>query len=239
MKSDVKGTVRRAVAYVLEEIFCIPAKPDIRFLARAAVIAALYAVLTLLLWVISFGPVQFRVSEALTLLPILTPAACEGTSNLFETNYFGDKAYLSQSGQLYLEPAAAALGKVYCFGPTFRAEKSKTRRHLMEFWMIEPEIAFADLEECIDWEEKSVEYVVQRVLRNRRVELETLERDTSRLEKVVAPFPRISYDEALELLHKAGEELPWGEDFGGGHETIISDNFEDAMNAAARRAEAA
>ncbi|MHB1132498.1 MAG: asparagine--tRNA ligase [Chloroflexota bacterium] len=158
--------------------------------------------------------------------PILTPAACEGTTTLFETDYFGEPAYLSQSGQLYNEATITAFGKVYCFGPTFRAEKSKTRRHLTEFWMIEPEIAFADLEECIQWEEQSVEYVVQRVLRNRQSELETLERDTTRLQKVTAPFPRISYDEALDLLKKAGEELPWGEDFGGGHETIISDNFE-------------
>lgn len=158
--------------------------------------------------------------------PILTPAACEGTTTLFETTYFDEPAYLSQSGQLYNEATIMAFGKVYCFGPTFRAEKSKTRRHLMEFWMIEPEIAFADLEECMHWEEESVAYVVQRVLKNRQAELAVLERDTTRLEKVTVPFPRISYDEALAILKEAGEEVPWGEDFGGGHETIISERFE-------------
>ena len=158
--------------------------------------------------------------------PILTPAACEGTTTLFQTDYFGEPAFLSQSGQLYNEATMMAFGKVYCFGPTFRAEKSKTRRHLTEFWMIEPEIAFADLDECMRWEEDSVAYVVLRVLRTRQAELEALERDTSRLEKVTVPFPRISYDEAIEILRKRGEEIPWGEDFGGGHETIISENFE-------------
>ena len=158
--------------------------------------------------------------------PILTPAACEGTTTLFQTDYFGEPAYLSQSGQLYNEATMMAFGKVYCFGPTFRAEKSKTRRHLMEFWMIEPEIAFADLDECMRWEEESVAFVVQRVLRTRQIELQVLERDTSRLEKVAVPFPRISYDEALDILKERGEEIPWGEDFGGGHETIISEHFE-------------
>ena len=158
--------------------------------------------------------------------PILTPAACEGTTTLFQTDYFGEPAYLSQSGQLYNEATIMAFGKVYCFGPTFRAEKSKTRRHLMEFWMIEPEIAFAGLEECMRWQEESVAYVVQRVLRQRRAELDVLERDVSKLEKVEPPFPRISYDEALALLEEAGEALPWGEDFGGGHETVVSEHFE-------------
>jgi asparaginyl-tRNA synthetase len=158
--------------------------------------------------------------------PILTPAACEGTTTLFETDFFGEPAFLSQSGQLYNEATIMAFGKVYCFGPTFRAEKSKTRRHLMEFWMIEPEIAFADLNECMRWEEESVAYVVQQVLKNRQPELAALERDVSRLEKITAPFPRISYDEALGILKEAGEEVPWGEDFGGGHETIISERFE-------------
>ncbi|MHB1416055.1 MAG: asparagine--tRNA ligase [Chloroflexota bacterium] len=158
--------------------------------------------------------------------PILTPAACEGTTTLFETDYFGEPAYLSQSGQLYNEATATAFGKVYSFGPTFRAEKSKTRRHLMEFWMIEPEIAFADLDECMRWEEESVAYVMQKVLAERKTELEVLERDTSRLEKVQTPFPRISYDEALQIVREGGEDLPWGEDFGGGHETIISERFE-------------
>ena len=158
--------------------------------------------------------------------PILTPAACEGTTTLFQTDYFGDPAYLSQSGQLYNEATIMAFGKVYCFGPTFRAEKSKTRRHLTEFWMIEPEIAFADLDECMHWEEESVAYVVRRVLERRRAEMDVLERDVAKLEKVTVPFPRISYDEALGLLKAAGEDLPWGEDFGGAHETIISEHFD-------------
>jgi asparaginyl-tRNA synthetase len=132
--------------------------------------------------------------------PILTPAACEGTSTLFETDYFDGKAYLSQSGQLYLEPACMALGKVFCFGPTFRAEKSKTRRHLTEFWMIEPEVAFADLDDIMVLAEEMVAAVVARVLERRGDELQALERDTSRLEKVRTPFPRLSYDEAAEIL---------------------------------------
>jgi asparaginyl-tRNA synthetase len=136
--------------------------------------------------------------------PILTPAACEGTSTLFETDYFGDKAYLSQSGQLYLEPACMALGKVYCFGPTFRAEKSKTRRHLTEFWMMEPEVAFADLDDIMVLAEELIAAVVARVLERRGEELELLGRETAPLEAVRAPFPRLSYDEAAELL--AGEE---------------------------------
>lgn len=158
--------------------------------------------------------------------PILTPAACEGTTTLFETDYFEEKAYLSQSGQLYMEAAAMAFGKVYCFGPTFRAEKSKTRRHLMEFWMIEPEVAFADMEDNMQLQEDYVCYIVQQVLQNRRKELEILERDISKLEAVVAPFPRISYDEALEILRKNGVEKEWGEDLGGGDETIIANQFD-------------
>jgi len=158
--------------------------------------------------------------------PILTPAACEGTTTLFATDYFGQPAYLSQSGQLYNEATIMAFGKVYCFGPTFRAEKSRTRRHLMEFWMVEPEMAFADLEECMRVEEELVTYVVQTVLKERASELKVLERDTSPLEKVEPPFPRISYDEALEILKEAGEPLEWGEDFGAPHETIISLRFE-------------
>ncbi len=158
--------------------------------------------------------------------PILTPAACEGTTPLFATDYFGQPAYLSQSGQLYNEATIMAFGKVYCFGPTFRAEKSRTRRHLMEFWMVEPEMAFADLEECMRVEEELVTYVVQTVLKERASELKVLERDTSPLEKVEPPFPRISYDEALEILKEAGEPLEWGEDFGAPHETIISLRFE-------------
>ena len=158
--------------------------------------------------------------------PILTPAACEGTTTLFPTDYFGQPAYLSQSGQLYNEATIMAFGKVYCFGPTFRAEKSRTRRHLMEFWMVEPEMAFADLEECMRVEEELVTYIVQTVLRDRATELKVLERDTSPLKKVEPPFPRISYDEALEILKEAGEPLEWGEDFGAPHETIISLRFE-------------
>ncbi len=158
--------------------------------------------------------------------PILTPAACEGTTTLFETQYFDEKAYLSQSGQLYAEAAAMAFGKVYVLGPAFRAEKSKTRRHLIEFWMVEPEMAFFEHEDNLKVQENLVSAVVQSVLRNRSAELKVLERDTSRLEKVEPPFPRISYDEALEILKRHGEHLPWGEDFGGGHETILAEQFD-------------
>lgn len=158
--------------------------------------------------------------------PIFTPSACEGTTNLFEVNYFDNKAYLTQSGQLYSEATAAAFGKVYCFGPTFRAEKSKTRRHLTEFWMIEPEVAYMDLDGDMELAEDFVEYIVARVVKNRRKELELLERDLTKLEQIKKPFPRITYDEALEILKKAGNEVPWGEDFGGDEETIISENFE-------------
>ncbi|RME09592.1 MAG: asparagine--tRNA ligase [Ardenticatenia bacterium] len=160
--------------------------------------------------------------------PILTPAAVEGTTTLFETDYFGKPAYLSQSGQLYNEANIFALGKVYCFGPTFRAEKSKTRRHLTEFWMVEPEMAFATLEDVMDVGEQMVSYVVQTVLEKHRRELEeVLERDVSVLEKITPPFPRISYDEAVEILHANGfEDFPWGEDFGAPHETTISNQFE-------------
>lgn len=159
--------------------------------------------------------------------PILTPAACEGTSTLFETEYFDlGKAYLTQSGQLYAEASALALGKVYTFGPTFRAEKSKTRRHLTEFWMVEPEVAFNDLNDNMELAEQFLEYIVQSVLKDRAEELKVLERDTTKLEAVKAPFPKISYDEAVEILRKNGEDFPWGEDFGGGHETIISSQFD-------------
>jgi asparaginyl-tRNA synthetase len=158
--------------------------------------------------------------------PILTPAACEGTSTLFETDYFGDKAYLSQSGQLYLEPAAAALGKVYCFGPTFRAEKSKTRRHLMEFWMVEPEVAFLEFDGLCRLAEEIVCYLTSRVLDRCREELKALERDTARLERVAGPFPRVTYTEAIELLRQAGSAIQWGEDFGGDEETQLASRFE-------------
>lgn len=158
--------------------------------------------------------------------PIFTPAACEGTTNLFETQYFDEKAYLTQSGQLYMEAAAMSFGKVYCFGPTFRAEKSKTRRHLTEFWMVEPEVAYNDLKANMDLAEDFVEYVVQQVVKNRKSELEILERDISKLEAIKKPFPRITYDEAIDILNKNGKEIPWGEDFGGDEETVISEKFD-------------
>src|SRR5258708_1124297 len=147
--------------------------------------------------------------------PILTANAAEGTSTLFETDYFGEKAYLSQSGQLYLEPAAAAFGRVYCFGPTFRAEKSKTRRHLMEFWMVEPEVAFLEFEGLCALTEEFVGYLVARILDRSREDLKLLERDTAKLEKVVPPFPRITYTQAVEILHREGNPLPWVDDLGG------------------------
>ncbi|RJR33141.1 MAG: asparagine--tRNA ligase [Deltaproteobacteria bacterium] len=159
--------------------------------------------------------------------PILTPTACEGTTSLFETDYLDrGKAYLSQSGQLYLEAAAMALGRVYCFGPTFRAEKSKTRRHLTEFWMVEAEAAFYTLKDVMALAEGLVAFVVSRVLAHRRDELNTLERDITPLEAVVPPFPRISYGEALSRLHELGKEIAWGEDFGGDEETLISQAFD-------------
>ena len=158
--------------------------------------------------------------------PILTPAACEGTTTLFSTDYFDSTAYLSQSGQLYMEAAAMALGKVYCFGPTFRAEKSKTRRHLTEFWMVEPEMAWVDLDGNLKLQEELISYVIQRVLEERKNELATVERDTGKLEDINPPFPRISYDEAVDILNKCGVEFEWGNDFGGGDETILAEQFE-------------
>ena len=158
--------------------------------------------------------------------PIFTPNAAEGTSTLFETDYFGSKAYLTQSGQLYAEAGAMAFGKAYCFGPTFRAEKSKTRRHLTEFWMIEPEAAFFDLQDDMQLAEEFVEHLVQSVLKNRHKELETLERDISKLEAVKAPFPKIHYNEAVEILKKNGNEFIPGDDFGAADETVISQQFD-------------
>lgn len=159
--------------------------------------------------------------------PIITPNACEGTSTLFEMEYFDlGKAYLTQSGQLYAESGAMALGKVYTFGPTFRAEKSKTRRHLTEFWMVEPEMAFYDLNDDMDLAEEFIEYIVQTVLRDRAEELKELERDISKLEKVVRPFPRISYDEAVEILRRKGVDFKWGNDLGGTDETLIGEDFD-------------
>ncbi|MFH1018286.1 MAG: asparagine--tRNA ligase [Pseudomonadota bacterium] len=158
--------------------------------------------------------------------PILTPAACEGTTTLFETDYFGEKAYLTQSGQLYMEAGAMAFGKVYCFGPTFRAEKSKTRRHLTEFWMVEPEVAFADLDDNMNLAEDFVVSMVSRVLDKRREELKLIERDTKPLENVQKPFPCITYGEAIDVLKKAGAKAKWGDDFGGDEETLLTQQFD-------------
>lgn len=161
--------------------------------------------------------------------PIFTPAACEGTTTLFETDYFGEPAYLSQSGQLYNEAAAMAFGKVYCFGPTFRAEKSKTKRHLTEFWQIEPEVAYAELDDIIELAEKFVIHIVKKVLDNRKRELETLDRPLEPLTKILSPFPRISYDEAVQVLHKGGVDFSWGDDFGTPHETFLSKQFDKPL----------
>src|SRR5688500_12051563 len=158
--------------------------------------------------------------------PILTPAACEGTSTLFETDYFGTPAYLAQSGQLYNEANIEAFGKVYCFGPTFRAEKSKTRRHLMEFWMVEPEAAWMELPGLIELEEGFVSYIVQTVLQNRAEDLKVLERDTARLENIGPPFPRITYDQAIEILRNNGLDVKWGDDFGGDEETVLASQYD-------------
>jgi asparaginyl-tRNA synthetase len=159
--------------------------------------------------------------------PIFTPAACEGTTTLFPVAYFDDEtAYLTQSGQLYNEANAAALGRVYCFGPTFRAEKSKTRRHLTEFWMVEPEVAYATLDDAIDLGEALVSAVVARVLDKRRGEMDVLERDIAPLERVQPPFPRISYDEAAAILEAEGQDFEWGGDLGGADETVISKHFD-------------
>jgi asparaginyl-tRNA synthetase len=158
--------------------------------------------------------------------PILTPAACEGTSTLFETDYFGDRAYLSQSGQLYLEPAAAAFGKVYCFGPTFRAEKSKTRRHLMEFLMVEPEVAFLEFDGLCELAEEFVCYLVERALERCREPLEILERDLQPLQEIARPFPRVTYTDAIELLQGEGNAIEWGEDLGGDEETALAGRFD-------------
>ena len=164
--------------------------------------------------------------------PIFTPAACEGTSTLFEVDYFEEKAYLTQSGQLYNEATAAAFGKVYCFGPTFRAEKSKTRRHLTEFWMVEPEVAYAKLDDIMVLAENFLSYIVRRVLETRREDLEILERDLSKLEAIVPPFPRLPYDEAVRLLqegHAAGameQRFEWGGDLGSPDETFLSSKYD-------------
>jgi asparaginyl-tRNA synthetase len=158
--------------------------------------------------------------------PIFTPAACEGTTTLFETAYFDDKAYLTQSGQLYNEATAMAFGKVYCFGPTFRAERSKTRRHLTEFWMLEPEVAYATLEEIMEIEEEMLETIVGRVLEERLPELEILERPLEPLRTVRRPFPRVRYDEAVRILAGKGASVAWGDDFGGDEETLLAEGFD-------------
>jgi asparaginyl-tRNA synthetase len=158
--------------------------------------------------------------------PIFTPNACEGTTTLFETQYFEDRAYLSQSGQLYMEAAAMALGRVYCFGPAFRAEKSKTRRHLIEFWMMEPEWAWATLADVIALEERLLVATVARVLDRCREDLKVVERDTTKLERVRGPFPRLHYNDAVRLLHEAGREFEWGSDFGAPDETELSNRYD-------------
>jgi len=163
----------------------------------------------------------------LTDAPMFTPAACEGTTTLFELDYFDEgKAYLTQSGQLYIEATAAALGKVYCFGPAFRAEKSKTRRHLTEFWMLEPEASYAVLEDMMELGENLVSAIVQDVVTHRSRELETVGRDVSKLATVKPPFPRISYDEAIGILQKGGKDAKWGDDFGGDEETVLSSQYD-------------
>jgi asparaginyl-tRNA synthetase len=172
---------------------------------------------------------EYFKSEGFTLFdaPILTPTACEGTTTLFETDYFYDeKAYLTQSGQLYAEAGAMAFGKVYTLGPTFRAEKSKTRRHLTEFWMLEPEVAYADLEDLLSLAEELVSHLVQSVLTHKSEELEALDRDTDKLRAVVPPFPRITYNEALEMLRQRDVSIEWGDDFGTAEDTLISEQFD-------------
>ncbi len=159
--------------------------------------------------------------------PILTGSAPEGTSELFATKYFDEDAYLSQSGQLYMEAAAMALGRVFSFGPTFRAEKSKTRRHLIEFWMIEPEMAFVEFKENLEVQEQYVQYIIEAVLKNCTVELKTLDRDVTKLENIKAPFPRISYDDAIKFLNENGfDDISWGDDFGAPHETAIAEHYD-------------
>ena len=178
---------------------------------------------------VEFAIRDFFQARGYTLIdsPILTPAACEGTSSLFETEYFGDTAYLSQSGQLYLEPAAAALGKVFCFGPTFRAEKSKTRRHLTEFWMVEPEVAWLRFDGLLDLCEEFLSEVVSRVLETCPEDLERLERDVSKLESTTKrPYPRLDYAEAVAKLEELGSDIEFGEDLGGDDETMLTELYD-------------
>ncbi len=161
--------------------------------------------------------------------PILTPSACEGTTTLFETEYFDQKAYLSQSGQLYNEATAMAFGKVYCFGPTFRAEKSKTRKHLIEFWMVEPEVAFATLEDTVELAEDLIVYFIGRILETRKTELEILERETAPLERIKKPFPCLRYDEILPQLKDKGSKINWGDDFGAPEESLLSEIYDSPV----------
>ncbi|NDI34406.1 asparagine--tRNA ligase [Chengkuizengella sediminis] len=171
---------------------------------------------------------QFFNEKGFTMVdaPILTPSSCEGTTELFHTKYFEEDAFLSQSGQLYMEAAAMALGRVYSFGPTFRAEKSKTRRHLIEFWMIEPEMAFVEHEESLQIQEQFISHIVQSVLENCQKELKFLKRDLSKLEQITGDFPRITYDEAIQFLQDKDFEIKWGEDFGAPHETAIAEHYD-------------
>jgi len=171
---------------------------------------------------------EFMNSEGFTLVdaPIFTPNACEGTTTLFETAYFDETAYLTQSGQLYMEAAAMAFGRVYCFGPAFRAEKSKTRRHLIEFWMMEPEWAFATLDDVVALEERLLVATVTRVLERRGEDLKIVERDTTKLERVRGPFPRIHYNDAVQMLHEAGHAFEYGDDFGAPDETELSNRYD-------------
>jgi asparaginyl-tRNA synthetase len=161
--------------------------------------------------------------------PIFTPSACEGTTTLFAVDYFGEPAYLSQSGQLYCEATAAAFGKVYCFGPAFRAEKSKTRRHLTEFWQVEPEMAYAHLDDSIELASGMIEYLIKRVLKNRKRELDVLERDISLLESIEAPFPRIRYEDAVKKVNELGEAMNFGEDFGAPQETVLGKSYDSPI----------
>jgi len=162
--------------------------------------------------------------------PILTPSAVEGTTTLFETEYFDQKAYLSQSGQLYNEATAMAFGKVYCFGPTFRAEKSKTRKHLIEFWMVEPEVAFAELDDIVELGEDLIVDIMNRILEKNSEDLAILERDTKPLERLTKPFPRMTYDEAVKAINARGSKMPWGADFGSPEETLISEIFDSPVS---------
>jgi asparaginyl-tRNA synthetase len=209
------GKKEHGIGFLMEErhLYLRSRRPTAVLRIRAEVVKALRE------WLDDHG---FTAVDA----PIFTPSAAEGTANLFKVDYFGEPAFLSQTGQLYMEAAAQALGKVYCFGPTFRAEKSKTRRHLTEFWMLEPEIAFGDLDEVMSVMEQSVSHAVARVLERCRPELEALGRDLGKLANVTPPFPRVSYDEALKVLEGTPAAIAWGEDFGAPQEDAISARYD-------------